>query len=266
MPKRSRQRSPRGTTGSNTYRFFVDPATVRGEQFHADDPQLLHQLTNVLRLEPGMSITVLDNSGSEYEVILEQVERREASGAITVRRPAAEPSLHLTLYLALLKGDRFEWVLQKGTELGVAAFVPILADHSVVDDATSIGAAKMERWERIIREAAEQSRRGRLPVLHPAQAFDAACQHAVARSRSLLLWEDETSTSLRAALRQAPAADHPALSLLSGPEGGWSAVEIQTATAYNVRCVSLGPRILRAETAPIVAISAAMFEYGDLDS
>ncbi len=263
MAKRLRQRSHRATTNSNTYRFFVDPATIRGDDVWSDDATLVHQLANVLRLEPGMAITLLDNTGWEYNTVLDAVERHYIQGSIESRREASAPHLDLTLYIALLKGERFEWVIQKGTELGVAAFVPVITEHSVIDDARTVGTAKVERWERIIREAAEQSRRGYLPRLEPVQPFAHACEQIVA-SRTLLLWEGNTAVSLREALRSTPTTPI-SIALFSGPEGGWSAAEIDIATEYNVECVTLGPRILRAETAPLAAIAATMFEYGEME-
>ena len=264
MAKRARQRSHRSTAASNTYRFFVHPDAIREQDVWSDDPVLVHQLLNVLRLEPGMNVTLLDNTGWEYSVVLDTIERRMVHGMINHRRLVAAPRLNLTLYIALLKADRFEWVLQKGTELGVAAFVPITTEHTVVDDAADVGMAKIERWERIIREAAEQSRRGQFPRLLPAQPFAQACQQAVPQSRTLLLWEGETTVSLREALRSTPTNTSSTLALFSGPEGGWSTAEIDAAKGYNVECVTLGQRILRAETAPIAALAATMFEYGEM--
>jgi 16S rRNA (uracil1498-N3)-methyltransferase len=263
MPKRGRQRGQRGTT-SNTYRFFVTPDAIRGDAVQCTDPALLHQWTNVLRLEPGTTLALLDNTGSEYQVVIDALDRRALHGTVVGRRLVPAPRLDLTLYIAVLKGERFEWVLQKATELGVNAFVPITTEHSIVDDPATVGAAKTERWERIIREAAEQSRRGRIPRLDPVQSFEEACQRASSHACALLLWEGETTTSLRQALRDTPPDAPSTLALFSGPEGGWSADELLAATEYNISSVTLGPRILRAETAPIAAISAAMYEHGDL--
>lgn len=257
---------------SNTYRFFVQPEAINGRSIVIDDPALLHQFTNVLRLGAGDPVTLLDNSGWEYAVVLDQVERDGVRGTITQKTLAdTEPRLKLSLYVAILRGERFEWVLQKGTELGISAFVPVVCQRSVVDDIADIGTGKTERWERIIREAAEQSRRAKLPKLRPPMLFDTACEHAKRRAQVLLLWEGSGAQSLRPLLRgQASVLHEPiaapfSLALFSGPEGGFTESELATAAMYQIQLASLGPRTLRAETAPIAAGTAALWEYGDLD-
>jgi 16S rRNA (uracil1498-N3)-methyltransferase len=139
----------------------------------------------------------------------------------------------------------------------------------VIDDIADIGSTKIERWERIIREAAEQSRRAKLPRLRPAMLFDSACDHAVRRSQPFVLWEGAGGRSLRALLRETvptPPAHLPfSISLFSGPEGGFTESELATAQMYRIALASLGPRTLRAETAPIAAAAAVLWERGDLD-
>ena len=269
MAKRGRSRPGRQSV-SNTYRFFVPAGAIRGRDVRLDDGALIHQIGHVLRLGPGATITLLDDSGWEHLVLLDAVERHGVTGSVQERQLAGgEPRLKLALYVALLRGERFEWALQKGVELGVSVFVPVVSERSIVDDAAAIGSAKVERWERIVREAAEQSRRGRLPKLQPAQLFGPACEHATRRTRSLFLWEGSGARGMREALEMAGATvDVPAplsLALFSGPEGGWSDDELETAIRYNMIPVSLGPRILRAETAPIAAAAAIFYHVRDLE-
>jgi 16S rRNA (uracil1498-N3)-methyltransferase len=267
-PAESRRRQH---ADSNTYRFFVAPEAIRGRGVQIDDPALIHQLSSVLRLSTGDQITLLDNSGWEYVVTLEHIGRDSISGTIEQKTLAeSEPRLKLALYVALLRGERFEWVLQKGTELGVSAFIPVVCQHSVIDDLADIGAAKLERWERIIREAAEQSRRAKLPKLLPAMLFDTACDHAARRSQAFVLWEGSGASSLRLLLQgdEPGAANNEiplSIALLSGPEGGFTESELATAVMYRLRLASLGPRTLRAETAPVAAAAAVLFMHGDLD-
>jgi 16S rRNA (uracil1498-N3)-methyltransferase len=269
MAKRSSRHAGRAPT-SNTYRFFVHPDAIRGGHVHVEESGLIHQIGDVLRLRPGHKVTLLDNSGWEHVVRIETIERHSITGAVEARQPAGgEPRLKLALYVALLKGERFEWVLQKGTELGASIFAPIICERSVVDGAAELGHAKSERWERIVREAAEQSRRGRLPVLLPPQRFSQACESAVAQAQTLLLWEGSGGTGLRQVL-QAPgspllSSEPLSLAVFSGPEGGWTEDELATAIRYNMRLVSLGARTMRAETAPIAAAAALFYEHGDLE-
>lgn len=262
------------------------------------DPALAHQLGGVLRLSRGDRVTLLDGEGWQYVVALEQVERRGAVvGVVERREPAegAEPRAQLTLYLPLIRPERFEWALQKGVELGAAAFVPTSCAHSVTEGGPA--ARKLERWRAIVREAAEQSRRGRLPRLEPPIPFAEACARA-AGTRAFLLWEGAGAAGLRAALRalladadERPTTDDQARgvrasdpadvlpaftrqnsslvigpwSILSGPEGGLAEDERRAAATHGIIAVTLGPRTLRAETAPIVAAAALLYELGELE-
>jgi 16S rRNA (uracil1498-N3)-methyltransferase len=285
MPKRTRA-PQRQTTGSNTYRFFVEGSAIHGRDLLIEDGELAHQIGTVLRLRPGERVVVLDNSGWQYVVALDAIERGRVTGAVERKELAGgEPRTKITLYAALMRPERFEWVLQKGTELGVSAFVPLICERSTIADADGLSEHKQDRWRRIIREAAEQSRRGKLPRLAPAVLLPAACDQAAQRGTALLLWEGAGVPSLRHVLqkqadkaterpadRQAPilpatlSASHPfSVALFSGPEGGFSPSEFENAQRYGMIPVTLGPRTLRAETAPLVATSAILYEMGDLE-
>ncbi|HNP72050.1 MAG TPA: RsmE family RNA methyltransferase [Kouleothrix sp.] len=283
MPKRSRA-PQRQTTTSNTYRFFVEAGVLHAGTVRIDDPDLAHQVGTVLRLRPGERLILLDNSGWQYTVALSAVERGCVAGEVERKELAGgEPRTKVTLYAALMRPERFEWVLQKGTELGVSAFVPLICERSTIGDADALSEHKHERWRRIIREAAEQSRRGKLPRLAPAVMFPAACDQAAKRGAALLLWEGAGVASLRHVLHQgnkdaskevqgalalpiSHSADLPfSVALFSGPEGGFSQHELETATRYGIIPVTLGPRTLRAETAPLAATSAILYEMGDLE-
>jgi 16S rRNA (uracil1498-N3)-methyltransferase len=289
MPKHSRP-ARRQTIQSNTYRFFVDSSAIHGRDVLLEDGELAHQIGTVLRLRPGEKITLLDNSGWQHVVALQTVERGRVVGTVERKELAGgEPRTKLTLYVALMRPERFEWVLQKGTELGVSSFVPLICERSTIADADELSANKLERWNRIMREAAEQSRRGKLPRLAPALFLPAACDQAAQRGTALLLWEgggvrslrsvlqhnmgqagmetQQLSSALSAPLPLAPIpSPHPfSIALFSGPEGGFSASEFETALRYDMIAVTLGPRTLRAETAPIVATAAILYEMGDLD-
>jgi len=157
------------------HRFFL-PADWIAEGTVAITGKLVHQIRNVLRLGAGDHITVLDNSGWEYEVELQKMDSARVEGKVVSKSPAAgEPRTKITLYQALLKGSNFEFVLQKCTEIGVAGFVPLICERCVAGDPDS---KRLSRWRSIIREAAELSRRGKLPVLHNPTSFTAACKSA----------------------------------------------------------------------------------------
>ena len=267
MAKRTASR--RQTAHSNTYRFFVDGAAIRGDEVLIENGELAHQLSAVLRLDAGDQIVLLDNAGWQYTVVLNALTRGQIAGTVERKEVAAgEPSTKITLYVALMRPEKFEWVLQKGTELGVSAFVPLLSERSLIADASELSERKTERWAKIIREAAEQSRRGRLPYLAPAISFDHACEQAAQAGIALLLWEGEGVQPLRQVLnqaRQSNTASAGSIAFLSGPEGGFADSELESARSYGIIPVTLGPRTLRAETAPLVAAAAIMYEMGDLD-
>lgn len=259
MAKRSTAKAQRRTADSNTYRFFVDPAAITGTAVALADRTLVHQLTNVLRLQPGQQITLLDDSGLAYTVELTALGPQLVQGTIVTQTMCdTEPQLRVTLYIALMRSERFEWALQKATELGAAAIVPVHCEHSPGDEAT-VGAAKLERWARIVREAGEQSRRGRLPALRPPQPF--ADASAGASGQRILLWESAGAQPLTPLVRATTTTDW---AIFSGPEGGWSAEERTLAEAAGVPLVGLGPRTLRAETAPLAALVALLTLTGEL--
>lgn len=242
-----------------THRFFVAPDSIRGDAVFFSAAQA-HQLRAVLRMRAGQEILVLDNRGGEYRVALRNVLPERAHGEIIERRAArGEPATQIYLYQALLKAAKLEWVLQKGTEVGIAAFTPIRTARAVTHGASQ---QKFARWMQIVTEAAEQAGRGKIPRLQTLQALDAALAAAQTDGGKIfILWENETAWDLRRALDDAPTQT---IHLFVGPEGGWSASEIEMAQAYGARSVTLGPRILRAETAAIVAASAIFFARGEM--
>lgn len=287
MPKQSRT-PRRQTVQSNTYRFFVEPSVIHGRDVRIEDADLAHQIGGVLRLRAGERVVLLDNTGWQFVVVLTSVERGQVAGTVERKElSSGEPRTKITLYVALVRPERFEWALQKGTELGVSAFVPLICERSTIADADGLSEHKIERWRRIVREAAEQSRRGKLPRLAPPMFFPAACDQAAQRGTALLLWEGEGVPSLRHVLRRARQGDQAtrgpegqpdadllvalspglpfSVALFSGPEGGFTSGEFQTALRYGMIAVTLGPRTLRAETAPLVATSAILYEMGDLE-
>lgn len=242
------------------HRFFVDPEILRGNRVILP-AATAHQIRNVLRLRPGSPILVLDNSGAEYEVVLRQVDKQQVVGEAIAKRPCPnEPSTHLTLYQALMKRDKFEWVLQKGTEVGVSQFVPVVTQHSLVQD-VDIKASKQARWHKIITEAAEQSRRGCIPELQPPQTLSQAlADHP--NQPGLIAWEEAKGLTLREVLTGGERPSH--ISLFIGPEGGFAAEEVEAAQAAGLQAITLGKRILRAETAALVASALVFYQLDEI--
>lgn len=245
------------------HRFFVTPAAIRNGVVLLD-AQTAHQLRAVLRLGPGAEIMVLDGSGYEYRVSIAHLDRSGAEGHVLSQALAlGEPATQITLYQAMLKGEKFEWLLQKGTEIGISRFAPLLTRRCVRTEWAG-RQKKEDRWRRIIQEAAEQARRARLPALTAPLELAAACQEAASQSDLvLLLWEAASGRGLKGALHGLDAADCR-ISLFVGPEGGFAEEEAALAQAAGAHLVGLGPRILRAETAGLAAAAAILYERGDM--
>ncbi len=249
------------------HRFFVSPQTLEARPVVLSGSQA-HQIRHVLRLRPGDRVTLLDNGGLAYEAELVGYEGDRARfELLNVRAAPGDPGVHVTLYQSVLKGERFEWVLQKGTELGISRFVPLVCVRNVVEDHPAI-ARKRERWERIIQEAAEQCGRARLPELAPSCAFVEALRRpedalSVPLVR-LIAWEGERVAGLRHVLAECNLRPGTRIQLFVGPEGGFTEDEVALAQEQSVCPVSLGPRILRAETAGLVAAAAIFYESGDM--
>ena len=248
------------------HRFFVEPALLTEEHVVLGSP-IAHQICHVLRLQPGARILLLDGEGQQAEAVLEGVAGREVRAFLLSKGHApGEPRVQVTLYQSLLRNQRFEWVLQKGTELGVTAFVPVLSERCVARPADVV--RKRARWQAIVREAAEQSERGRLPSVALPVAFPDACEDTTDKGPTLMAWEERKGVTLRRALSETMLHDgegERSLGLFIGPEGGFTAAEAALASAHGIRLVDLGPRVLRAETAAIAALAALSYALGEWD-
>jgi len=256
----------------DVYRFFVPPESLQR------DPVVLtgqpaHRIGRVLRMQPGDHVLLLDNSGWAYETELTGFGADQVEGHVERKVLASgEPRAKITLYQAMLKGHGFETVLEKCTEVGVVEFVPLLCERCVVGSLMDVEGHRQERWERIVRGAAEQSRRGRLPRLAPVTMWPVACQRAQRSDVSVLPWEEAKGPALRNVLEGQAAGDGGAkharpysISVLIGPEGGLTPEEAQMAESSGIQVVTLGPRILRAETAGLVVAAAILYALGDLE-
>jgi 16S rRNA (uracil1498-N3)-methyltransferase len=244
------------------HRFFLPPEYIVEDNVTLP-ADVASQLSRVLRARVGDEIVVLDDTGMEYLVKLGAIDRDSASGTVISKSQSqGEPSVAITLYQGILKADRFEYVLQKGSELGLTSFVPMNCHRTISQNRPS--PSRYTRWRKIITEAAEQSGRGRLPVLHEVIDFDSACEKAT--GVSLIPWEEERATSLKSSLTEwASAADATSsINILIGPEGGFTADEVELAKKNGITPVTLGRRILRAETAGLVTATAVLYELGEL--
>ncbi len=224
-------------------------------------------LARVLRAQPGMTADVVAGGrlfrAEVATVFLAGAESSPETSAVRFNLIAeleADPALPITLALAVYKFDRMEWAIEKATELGVAAIAPMIARRTEKHLAQA-AQKRAERWRRMAKEAAQQARRSDVPLIHdpvPLTERVRAQSTSAPRATRLVLAEQERSTTLRHALEEALAASGarmPALELAIGPEGGWAPSEEALFDANGWRAVSLGPRILRAETAAIAALA-----------
>jgi len=236
-------------------RFFIAPELLQQSTVILPQP-ITRQLVQVLRARMGDHIILLDGTGTEYEAELTAVSPRQVRTVILQKStPQRESRIRMVLYQALLRESKMDWVLQKGTELGAASLVPVLCERSLSD---TPGAAKYERWRRIITEAAEQSGRTRLPVLSPPILFKDACE---APMQVKLLAAPDQALSLAQSLSE---KDSEEVGIFIGPEGGFSEVEIERARSQGVHPFRMGRRILRTETAGLVALALIQAFYGEL--
>jgi 16S rRNA (uracil1498-N3)-methyltransferase len=234
--------------------------------------KLAHQVRDVLHLGVGEQLLLLDNSGDEFlAAIAKSARTGVAAQVLERRRGQSESPVRVVLCQGLLKSARFEWILEKGTELGVSVFVPIHCRRSMAG-LEEAGAARIQRWQRIIQEAAEQCGRALLPELLSIRPLKQALEAIPRGALAFMPWEEEHGNSLREGLEiwvsELKAQTHVlkpepiTVMLFIGPEGGLMAEEVALAQRHGVQPVTLGPRILRAETAALAAVANVMYALG----
>ena len=244
-------------------RFFVPPGSLRARNVTLG-ADLAHRLGRVLRLKRGDRVLLSEGGAREYEVQLTGVSPYAITGVVLAEREAqAEPEVSLVLYQSLIRANRFDLVLEKGGEIGVARFVPMITARSLVQGDGEPAAARGERWRRIVIEAAEQSGRGRPPRVDAPLPFEEAVRQA--RGVKIMPYEGERARSMGAYLRGLSRRPD-IVSLFIGPEGGFEDSEVDLAREAGAEIVSLGPRILRSETAGIVASALVLDALGELDA
>jgi len=213
-----------------------------------------HHLKDVLRLQSGTEVELIDGQGCSYAGIVECRGSRVRVTSLRELSPAQEFGTRLALAAALIKSDRFEWILQKGTELGVDRFLPLETRYTTVHIPQTRLRERMERWRRILREASKQSRRLTIPEIQDPLSFEELTSSSEYLGYSkFLLYEKAT-----APLRTHPLPEGPLL-LCIGPEGGWDPSEAELAEKAGFNAVRIGSAILRAETAAVAAV--AIFQF-----
>ena len=242
-------------------RFYAPPDNFSPPHVKLD-PEDTRHLRDVLRLRPGAKVRIFDGAGREFLCEIETIGKKESGLKIIdeIGPTAPESSLDLTLAVALLKGEKFEWVIQKAVELGVSRIIPLLTKRT--DVKLKDTEKKLERWRKLVPEASKQCGRAKLMSIGTPVDFAGWIEAASAGPDGLTDWvlfserEGAKFSAIECANR---------VTALIGPEGGWDETEIELALAKGGRVVTFGGRILRAETA-VIAISALLQNrFGDLN-
>jgi 16S rRNA (uracil1498-N3)-methyltransferase len=226
-------------------------------------PDEAHHLVHVMRLRPGDEIAVFDGAGREYRARIERI-GREGAHVRLIEEIAAlpEPFVRLTLAQAVLKTDKMDQVVRDATMMGVSAIVPLQSGHtSAVREKMSAGRAPLERWRRIAIASAKQCRRAVLPEIRAWTAVCDCIRQDVSERRFILV---EPGAPQGLPLPSSSDRRPASASLMVGPEGGWSAEEIEAAVGAGWLPVTLGRRTLRADVAALVAMGILQYEWGDL--
>lgn len=237
-------------------RFFSPVALAEGHEV-ALDPSAAQHAIAVLRLASGAPLTLFDGSGGEHPATLIQVAKSAARARIGAKRAVEhEPPFPVVLGQALAKGERMDLVVQKATELGATALMPLATERSEVRLDAERAARRVAHWQGVVRAACEQCGRNRLPMVGAPQALDEFLAATPAAALRLTLAPDGV------ALRDLPRPDAAGVVLLIGPEGGLSEAEVARATAAGFVRASLGPRVLRTETAALAALATVQAIWG----
>ncbi len=240
------------------HRFFVNSSDIKEDIIIIRDSDANH-ISNVLRLNTGDEIEVCDGNSTDYICSIESISKSLISLKIlSSYKCKSEPDINITLYQGLPKADKMEYIIQKCVELGVKTFVPVMNKRSVIKLKDTD--KKISRWQKISDEACKQSKRGIIPNVLTPLTFKDAIDSLKDDSLNILAYEKEENTSLKDILL---SSDCKNINIFIGPEGGFDDDEINYIKDKNIKNITLGPRILRTETAPIALVSAIMYEIGD---
>ena len=232
------------------HRFFVETDTFGAGEISVTNETLLNQWRNVLRMEEGSTIVLFDGSGDEVLCALVSLTKKNATVRVIERRKGVAPLREVTLYMALIKKDNFEMVLEKATELGVSRIVPVQTAR------TEKKGVNYERAEKIMREAAEQSGRATVPTVGEiVHVSDLLGRPGLPESEGLVVFDPRGEKSARTFFT---AGDTTSVAVLVGPEGGFTDEEMALFHTRNVPVVTTGTQILRAETAAVVALAMVL--------
>jgi 16S rRNA (uracil1498-N3)-methyltransferase len=244
------------------HKFFVDAGSINGQVVCITGDDVKH-LSGVLRLKKGELIQVCDGKSSEYICSISEIEKKQVICHIEeCFKSTSEPPISITLYQGLPKAQKMDLIVQKCTEIGVCRIVPVKTSRVVVRAEEKDLGSKLDRWRRIAEEAAKQSNRGRIPEIGGLMDFKTALQEAMELDLAVMPYEQEKAVGLRKAMALRNGV--MTCGIFIGPEGGFEDEEVSDAMSRGITPVTLGPRILRTETAGFVSASCILYEIGDI--
>lgn len=241
------------------HRFFTDKSQINDGVITITGDDVGH-ITKVLRLRQGDEICVCDKCGTDYICTVDAISKEEVCALIKFQSQSkTESNINITIYQGIAKGDKMDYIIQKCVELGVNCFVPTVTKRAIVK--ISDGNKKVQRWQKIAYEAAKQSVRGIIPEVCMPMDFSEVIKNITSQSNvlNIMAYENEDNITLKQVLKK---MDYTDINIIIGPEGGFDDTEAQLARESGVNTVTLGPRILRTETAPVAVSSAVMYELG----
>lgn len=241
--------------------FYMEGSGSEGAVVRLAQEDARHA-AQVMRMQPGEEIYAVDAEGRRFLAELQSVSKVECRVLLKAELPDHEPPVRLTLYQGLPKADKLDLIVQKLTELGACKIVPVKMERCVVKLDEKDGNKRRERLVKIAREAAKQCKRGCAPEIVPPRSWKQLYGEMAQHDLLLVPWEDAAGYGLRAAHGDFPNAKD--VGIIIGPEGGMSAAEIQALEEIGAKQISLGPRILRTETAAVSACTMAMLLWGDM--
>lgn len=248
-------------------RFFVSPRDISAEKkeiiISGED---VKHISKVLRLSKGDTVEVCD--GEQYEFIAEIEDIRKTEVLLKIKEQQqlkTEAPIDIILYQSIPKAAKMELIIQKTTEMGIKEIVPVVTDRTIVQFKDHKDTEKkIDRWDKIAVEAAKQSKRGIIPKIHPPMDFNTALEHCQLNNLNIIAYEKENITGIKSIINSIQNNQTKKVGIWIGPEGGFTEEEVCEAKSNDIKSITLGPRILRTETAGFTVLSILMYELGDL--
>ncbi|MBP3360023.1 MAG: 16S rRNA (uracil(1498)-N(3))-methyltransferase [Clostridia bacterium] len=244
-------------------KFFVEPSKVRDGKIIIDTEDVKH-ITRVLRMDTGSKLTVCDTCGFDYLAEVSSVSEKAVICTVLEKEKSdSEPKVQITLYQALPKGTKMEYIIQKTTELGIYRIVPVMMSRCVSKiNSRGDGEKKAARWQKIAESAAKQSGRGIIPEVCPPVSFAEALGSLKSAELAFAPYECEAENGLKGLIH---GAAYEKAAFIIGPEGGFDPAEAELLKKSGIATVTLGKRILRTETAGEAVLAMMMYEAGELE-